>query len=85
MTWSTWLDDDPARGERAWDVFLDAWSDVVPAERLRAARPTLVGLTAAYHTVSYVGILRAIEPALRDELGGGLEAYGRALDAAIPR
>ena len=85
MTWSTWLDDDPARGERAWDVFLDAWSDVVPAERLRAARPTLVGLTAAYHTVSYVGILRAIEPALRDELGGGLEAYGHALDAAIPR
>jgi hypothetical protein len=85
MTWSTWLDDDPARGERAWDVFLDAWSGVVAAERLRSARPTLVGLTAAYHTVSYVGILRAIEPALRDELGRGLEAYGRALDAAVPR
>jgi len=51
MTWSTWLADDPPRGERAWEVFLDAWSVVVPAERVRAARPTLTGLTAAYHTV----------------------------------
>ena len=85
MTWSTWFDDDAARGERAWDVFLDAWSDVVPVERLRAARPTLVGLTAAYHAVSYAGILLATEPALRDELGDGLAIYGRALDGAVPR
>jgi len=52
---------------------------------MRAARPALTGLTAAYHTVSYADILRRTEPELRDELGGGLRSYGAALDAAVPR
>ena len=84
LTWATWFEDDPARGERAWHAFADAWSDVCPRVRLEALRPDLTGLAAAYHTVSYAGILAGLEPRYRPELADGLQQFFGLLDAAVP-
>jgi aminoglycoside/choline kinase family phosphotransferase len=85
LTWASWFEDDPGRGERAWAIFLDAWADVCPAERVAAIRPQLAGLAAAYHTVSYAGIVAGLEPRCRASLAYGLSLYFGQLDAAVPR
>jgi Ser/Thr protein kinase RdoA (MazF antagonist) len=83
-TWSSWLSDDPERGERAWRRFFEAWADVCPIERVEARRAELAGVTAAYHVVSYAGIVRALEPLRRSDLGAGLRQYLEILERAVP-
>jgi hypothetical protein len=85
MTWVSWLqDDDPERAERAWHTFLEAWSDVCPPASSEAARPALRIAAAAYHVVSYHGIVTHMEPERRPETADGLEQYVRHLDEAVP-
>jgi hypothetical protein len=84
MTWSGWLQDDVERGERAWRVFLDAWSDVCPIEQVEPKRRQLAALAAAYHTVSYAGIVTRLEPLRRSDIAGGLDLYFRILDRSVP-
>ncbi len=84
LTWASWFDDDPDRSERAWRSFADAWADVCPPEQMDALRPRFAGLAAAYHTVSYAGILAGLEPLRRPELADGLQQYFGLLDAAVP-
>ena len=85
LTWSSWLDRDPERGDRAWRVFLDAWADVCPPAAANAARQALTVAAAAYHTVSYGAILRGIEPVRRAELADGLQHYVGLLDTTARR
>ncbi|MET0146994.1 MAG: hypothetical protein ABW328_19715 [Ilumatobacteraceae bacterium] len=83
MTWSRWLRTDPERSAHAWRAFLEAWSDVCPIERAEAARAEVVALTAAYHVLTYVQILRGFEPAAWPELASGIEHYVTILDDAV--
>jgi hypothetical protein len=84
MTWSGWLSDHPERGQRAWRRFFDAWADVCPVALVEARRAELEGVTAAYHVVSYAGIVRALEPLRRSDLGAGLRQYFEILERAVP-
>lgn len=84
MTWSGWLSRDPERGERAWRTFFEEWADVCPPERVEPHRTALRGLAAAYHTVSYAGILRGLEPSCRADLATGLQQYFAVLDGTVP-
>lgn len=85
MTWSTWLDSAPERGDRAWRCMTDAWSDECPAAAVEAHRRLLAGLAAGYHTVSYGEIVARLEPPCRADLASGLRQYFAVLDAAVPR
>lgn len=85
LTWWGWLGDaHRERGERGWRAFLQEWSDVCSIERAEAVRGELEGLAAAYHVVSYAGIVTALEPLQRADLGGGLTYYFGLLDRAVP-
>ena len=85
LTWSSWLRDDTDRADRTWHVFLDAWADVCPVDRIEPLRRQLVGLAAGYHTVSYHGIVAGMEPVRRPEMTGGLQGYFTRLDGAVPQ
>lgn len=81
--WAGWLEDDADRGERGWQVFLDAWSDVCPVDAVTPLRATLAGLADGYHTVTYARIVAALEPLRRPEMAHGLQTYFGRLDAAV--
>ena len=49
-----------------------------------AGRRPFVGVAAAYHSVSYAGILTGMEPRFRPELADGLQQFFGLLDAAVP-
>ena len=83
MTWARWLRNDPTRSARAWHAFLEGWSDVCPIRDAEAVRPQLVALTAGYHVLTYVQILRGFEPAAWPELAAGIEHYVAILEATI--
>jgi hypothetical protein len=83
LTWSGWIHDDAGRGERAWRVVLDAWTDVCPIEQVEPKRRRLAALAAAYHTVSYADIVTRLEPLRRSDIAGGLDLYFRILDLSV--
>ena len=64
---------------------MGAWSDVVPAKRLTGRLRQVTALGAAYQVVSYVGILRALEPATRPTLMDGALGFAKVLDQSIGR
>ncbi|HEY3484060.1 MAG TPA: aminoglycoside phosphotransferase family protein [Ilumatobacteraceae bacterium] len=82
VTWTWWYEDDAERVDGIWSKFLDEWADVVPAERFAAHRATFEGVASAYHTVSYAGIVKGLEPTRRIEHAGGLSNFFSKLDAA---
>jgi hypothetical protein len=80
----TWLGEEQEQGrrDRSFEAWLAAWGDVVDPATVRAKLDTLLAIGAAYQCVSYVGILRALEPATRYTLSGGLRYFfGRILPA----
>jgi aminoglycoside phosphotransferase (APT) family kinase protein len=80
----TWLGEEhePARRGRSFEAWLAAWADVIDPPTVRAKLDAMLGVGAAYQCVSYVGILRALEPATRYTLSGGLRYFfGRILPA----
>lgn len=83
-TWSSWLDDEPGH-EQVWRSFATQWSDVAAEDEWLAWRPVLDGLAGAYHTVSYAGIVRNLDPLRRPEHGDGVRQFFAMLDRAVPR
>ena len=83
LTWMNWFHEDPDRGARAWAAFRDGWAGFCPAATINHARSALTVATTAYHVVSYVGIVRGLEPLRRPELLDGLQHYLGRLDEAV--
>ena len=82
----TWLNEehDQARRDRSFEAWLAAWAGVVEPTAVRARLDTLLAIGAAYQCVSYVGILRALEPATRYTLAGGLRYFFGRIKPAEP-
>lgn len=85
VTWLSWLDDaDEPAHEQVWRSFADQWTDVLGVDEWLAFRPVLDGLAGAYHTVSYVGIVRNLDVLRRPEHGDGVRHFFTLLDRAVP-
>lgn len=83
-TWLSWLEDDEPAAEAVWRSFAAQWTDVLPVDGWLAWRPVLEGVAGAYHTVSYVGIVRSLDELRRAEHGGGIREFFAMLDRAVP-
>ncbi len=83
VTWLWELDADTAK-VAAVDAWLDAWSGIVAPDGVRERLPDILALGAAYQVVSYVSMIRALEPATRYSLSDELELFLDQLDAAAP-
>jgi hypothetical protein len=84
VTWASWFRDDAERVDELWTMFLEAWTGVIPIARFDAQRPTFEALAGAYHTISYAGILAALEPSRRSELASEIGDFFALLDSAVP-
>ncbi|MEO7118835.1 MAG: aminoglycoside phosphotransferase family protein [Candidatus Limnocylindrales bacterium] len=82
---ATWIDAVPegADRDRIWAEWVEAWSDVVPAEDMRARYDDVVAIGSAYQVVSYDVILRGLEPATRPTIAHGATSFARLLDEAL--
>ena len=67
-----------------WEQFLEAWDGVVDREHFDEHRERFSGVAAAYHTVSYAGIVTRLEPSTCAMIASGLQSFFRQLDAAVP-
>lgn len=85
LTWKDWFPDEPERTAGVWDAVVEAWADVCPVADVTRLRPQLEGVIAAYHTVSYAGIVIELEGPRRVEHADGLQSFLAHLDAAVPR
>ena len=83
VTWASWFRDDVERVDELWTMFLQAWTGVIPATRFDALRPTFEAVAGAYHTVSYAGILAALEPSRRSEHADSVTGFFALLDGAV--
>jgi hypothetical protein len=83
LTWVDWTKDDPVLTEAVWDTFLRAWDGAADVAGFRARRATFEGLAAAYHTVSYAGIIAGLEPSHCPQHADGLQGYFGLLTAAV--
>ena len=70
-TWVAWSGDRRAEIDEATDAWVDAWSPVVPASRIRDHLDDILVAGAAYQVISYDAIVRALEPATRYTMTGG--------------
>ena len=70
-TWVAWSQDHPAENEVALDAWVDAWSETVDARVLRRRVDDILIVGDAYQVISYDGIIRALEPAMRYTMGTG--------------
>jgi hypothetical protein len=84
ITWATWLPHDPSARDALWESFAEVWAGVLPPATWLELRPTLEGITGAYHVVSYAGIVRNLDRLRRPEHAGGLAEFFKFLDAAVP-
>jgi hypothetical protein len=84
VTWATWIPDDAAALDALWRTFAELWSDVVAVDVWLSMRPTLEGVSGAYHVVSYAGIVKSLDPFRRPEHAIGLVDFFAVLDAAVP-
>ncbi|MEO6577486.1 MAG: hypothetical protein ABIO99_01110 [Candidatus Limnocylindria bacterium] len=67
--------DDPS-----WPAWLKALDGLGDVNGLRNEIDSVFGLGAAYQVVSYVAILRAVEPAIRYQVSGGLADFWELLE-----
>lgn len=74
-TWLWWFQADPDHGARVWAWFGDAWSRHLGIDPGRIDRVTASTAASAFHAVSYLDILSAIEPLRRGELADGLRHF----------
>jgi len=82
LTWAEWSRDDPELTESVWAAFLAAWDGAVDVERFRPLRTRFMGVAAAYHTVSYAGIVTGVEPSHAYEHADGLTGFFGLLEEA---
>jgi len=83
---ATWLSeiDAPDSRQAAREAFLDAWSAWMDPAAADDRWDDVLIAGAAYQVISYVGILRELEPATRYTVADGFDDYLRRLDASIP-
>jgi hypothetical protein len=70
-TWVACSQDHPAEKKVALDSWVDAWSETVDARVLRRRIDDILIIGDAYQVISYDGIIRALEPAMRYTMGAG--------------
>lgn len=83
VTWTSWLRDDAAATDRVWDGMAAAWADVCPVDAVRHERPTLAGVVAAHHVVSYAAVVAGTERCLQFQHADGLREYVADLELAV--
>jgi hypothetical protein len=83
--WASWLRGQPDEIAVLWESFYAAWADAPWLQPMRALQSTFDGVAAAYHFVSYVGIVAALDPHRRPEHAGGLAGFFRIVDDAASR
>jgi Phosphotransferase enzyme family len=79
----TWFKEikEPERRDRFWSAYIDAWAPMMAPDWLRDHRDAALTLGAAYQIISYVWLLRAVEPANHYQLEHGRrEHLGRLED-----
>lgn len=76
--------DAPGDPERQFDAWLDALAPFGDVGRLRDARDAAMGVSCAYHLVSYAGILRNVEPENHYQLSDGFRGFWALLDDLVP-
>lgn len=88
-TWTSWFEDDPEHVDAIYRTFHHVRAVELrhePGTELdRLDRGTLAAVAGAYHTISYAGILEALEPHRQAEHIGGIGEYFSLLDSATPR
>ncbi len=88
-TWASWFDDGPEHVDTIYRTFHDVRAVELghePGTELdRIDRETLGAVAGAYHTISYAGILEALEPHRQAEHIGGIGEFFTLLDSATPR
>ena len=82
-TWVGWVKD-PAERVRLFEPWVTAWSSIVPPAALRERHDDILAIGAAYQVVSYVGIVRTLEPELGSQVSGGAVSFADLLDGALP-
>jgi aminoglycoside phosphotransferase (APT) family kinase protein len=82
-TWTSWLRDDAAATDRVWQGLAEAWADVCPVAAVTAQRPTLAGVVAAHHVVSYAAVVAGTERCLQFQHADGLREYVADLELAV--
>lgn len=75
VTWLSWSRDRPDEERAAIDAWIDAWSADTDPVVVRAAIDAILVVGAAYQVVSYDGILRGLEPAMRYTMAGGARHF----------
>lgn len=83
ITWATWLQHEPSARDALWESFAAVWAGVLPPATWLELRPTLEGISGAYHVVSYAGIVRNLDRLRRPEHAGGLAEFFKYLDVAV--
>jgi aminoglycoside phosphotransferase (APT) family kinase protein len=72
----------PGTRERLRDIYLEAWAEFLPRERLLAAFALSQQVAPLYHALSYRAIALTTEPSLQWELSDGVGDYLGLLLAA---
>ncbi|HET9614473.1 MAG TPA: phosphotransferase [Candidatus Limnocylindrales bacterium] len=85
VTWLAWSGDDAAELDAGIGGWVDAWSGIVDADRLRATLDDILIVGAAYQIVSYDGIRRNLEPATRYTMTGGGDHFLKELEKVLDR
>jgi hypothetical protein len=85
VTWIAWSGDRPIEIDAATDAWIDAWSEAVDRDALRAVIDDVLIVGAAYQIVSYDGIRRNLEPATRYTMTGGGDHFLKTLEAIRDR
>ncbi len=85
VTWIAWSGDRQAEVDAATGAWIDAWSDTVDGDALRAVIDDVLIVGAAYQIVSYDGIRRNLEPATRYTMTGGGDHFLKTLEAILDR
>jgi hypothetical protein len=85
VTWIAWSGDRPIEIDAATDAWIDAWSEAVDRDALRAVIDDVLIVGAAYQIVSYDGIRRNLEPATRYTMTGGGDRFLKTLEAIRDR
>ncbi len=87
-TWASWFDDDPDHIDTIYRTFHEVRATRLghaPGTELdRLDRSTLAAVAGAYHTISYAGILAALEPHRQTEHVDGIGEFFTLLDSATP-
>lgn len=84
-TWGWWYDDDEPRLAELWGLFCSAWQREFGIDLSGLRREDVDVVAGAFHLVSYVRILSALEPTDRPSHAGGLDHFFALLTSGLTR